>query len=88
MSTFQLTVSSPDGNVFNGECVKLDVRGAEGELAIMAGHTPFITSVVKGTCTLHMEDGTQRRGTTNGGLLTVGKDSVTFLSGSFRFEES
>ena len=35
MNTFKLTVASPDGNKFCGEVVKLDVRGTEGELAIM-----------------------------------------------------
>ena len=47
MNTFHLTVASPDGNKFDGEVYKLDVRGVEGELAIMAGHIPFITSVGK-----------------------------------------
>ena len=51
MKTFRLIVSSPDGNKFDGEAVKLDVRGTEGELAIMAGHIPFVTSLVKSSCT-------------------------------------
>ena len=87
MNTFQLTVSSPDGNKFCGECIKLDVRGTEGELAIMAGHIPFVTSVVKGTCTLWLADDTQKTATTEGGLLSVSADAVTFLSGTFRFED-
>ena len=87
MNTFKLTVSSPDGNKFCGECVKLDLRGTEGELAIMAGHIPFITSVVKCPCTVWMEDGTKKTATTEGGLLSVGRDSVTFISGSFKFDE-
>ena len=45
MKTFHLTISSPDGNVFDGEIYKLDLRGVEGELAIMAGHVPFVTSI-------------------------------------------
>ena len=45
MKTFRLVVSSPDGNKFDGEAIKFDVRAAEGELAVMAGHIPFMTSV-------------------------------------------
>ena len=45
MNTFGLTISSPDGNIFQGEAVKLSVRGIEGDLAVMAGHIPFITAV-------------------------------------------
>ena len=55
MSTFHLTVSSPDGNKFDGEVFKFDVRGVEGELAIMAGHIPFITSVIKAPCTVWLD---------------------------------
>ena len=87
MNTFNLTVSSPDGNKFKGECVKLDVRGALGELAIMAGHIPFVTSVVKCTAIIHLPDGQEKTAKTEGGLLTVAKDGVTFLSGTFKFDE-
>ena len=86
MNTFKLTVSSPDGNRFCGEAVKLDVRGVEGDLAIMAGHVPFVTSLVKCPCIIWLEDGSKKTATANGGLLTVAPDSVTLLSGSFQFE--
>ena len=87
MNTFKLIISSPDGNKFEGEAVKLDVRGVEGELAIMAGHIPFITSVVKAPCTVWLEDGSSRTAKADGGLLTVNKDNVILLSGSFSFDK-
>jgi len=85
MKTYKLTVSSPDGNIFSGECVKFDARGTEGEFAVMAGHVPFVTSVVKGNCVITLEDGSQKKAVTEGGLITVGMDRVNFLSGSFKF---
>ena len=87
MNTFKLTVSSPDGNKFEGEVVKLDVRGVEGELAIMAGHIPFVTSLVEAPCTICLEDGSKRNAFTCGGLLTVSSDGVTLLSSSFLFKD-
>ncbi len=87
MNTFKLTVASPDGNIFAGDVVKLDVRGTEGELAIMAGHIPFVTSVVKGQCAVWLDENTKKTAVTQGGLLTVDADSVTFLSGTFSFDE-
>lgn len=87
MNTFKLTVASPDGNKFCGDIVKLDVRGTEGELAIMAGHIPFTTSVVKAPCAVWLDEDTKKTATVDGGLLTVGADSVTLLSGSFKFDE-
>lgn len=87
MNTFKLIVSSPDGNKFCGEIVKLDVRGVEGELAIMAGHIPFVTSVVKCPCAIWIDEDTKRTATTDGGLLSVDTDSVTLLAGSFKFDD-
>lgn len=87
MNTFKLTVASPDGNKFCGDVVKLDVRGVEGELAVMAGHVPFVTSIVNCPVTIELEDGSKKTATSDGGLLTVGKDEVTLLSGSFEFNE-
>ena len=86
MKTFTLVVSSPDGNKFNGEVVKLDVRGVEGELAVMAGHIPFVTSLVNAPCTLWLPDGSKKTATTDGGVLSVSKDAVTIISGSFKFD--
>ena len=87
MNTYKLTIASPDGNAFSGEAVKLDVRGTEGELAVMAGHIPFVTSVVGGACAVWTDESTKRTATLDGGLLTVGADAVTLLSGSFRFDQ-
>ena len=88
MTTFKLTVSSPDGDLFSGEIVNLSLRGAMGDLAVMAGHVPFITSVVPGECKIEFEDGEEKIGTTEGGILTVAKDKVTLLAGSFKWKEA
>lgn len=87
MSTFHLTVSSPDGNKFDGDVFKFDVRGVEGELAIMAGHIPFITSVIKAPCTVWLDEDKKKTAVSDGGLLTVDTDRVTFISGSFEFTD-
>ena len=87
MSTFHLTVSSPDGNKFDGDVFKFDVRGVEGELAIMAGHIPFITSVIKAPCTIWIDEDKKKTAVSDGGLLTVDTDRVTFISGSFEFKD-
>lgn len=87
MNTFHLTVASPDGNKFDGEVYKLDVRGVEGELAIMAGHIPFITSVIKAPCAVWLSEEEKKTAISDGGLLTVDTDQVTFISGSFEFTD-
>ena len=86
MKTFHLTVSSPDGNIFDGEIYKLDVRGVEGELAIMAGHVPFVTAVKCAPCRVWINDDTLKEATLDGGLLTVDKNGATLIAGSFKFK--
>ena len=83
MKTFPLTIASPDGNLFDQPVVRLILRGTEGDLAVMAGHIPFITAVRPGDCRVELEDGSEKLGRLDGGLLTVAEDRVTLLSGSF-----
>ena len=81
MNTFKLVISSPCGDLFNGDVVSVSFRGAEGELAVMAGHVPFITTVKPCDCRLLLANGEQKIARTAGGILTVSKEKVTFLSG-------
>ena len=87
MNTYKLTIATPDGNRFQGEVYALFVRGADGDLAVLARHTPFITSVMAGKCRIQLPDDTEKTATLDGGLLTVGIDAVTLLSGSFKWDE-
>lgn len=85
MKEFHLTISSPDGNIFDGDIYKLDVRGVEGELAIMAGHVPFVTSIKSAPCMVWIDDDTPKEAYADGGLLTVDKNGAVLISGSFKF---
>lgn len=87
MKTYLLNISSPDGKLFSGQVVSLIVRGVEGEFCVLADHIPFITSVVDGKCIIELEDGTVKEGHTEGGLITVGKNEVTYLTAGVTFEE-
>ena len=87
MNTYTLTIATPDGNRFQGEVVGLFVRGAEGDLAVFAGHVPFITSVQAGQCRIHLPDDDEKSATLDGGLLTVSGKAVTLLSGSFQWDK-
>ena len=86
MSTFPLLISSPDGDLFRGDAEKLILRGTEGDLAVMAGHVPFVTAVVKGRCVLETASGERKEGTIEDGLLTVEKEQVTVLTSALELE--
>ncbi len=85
MSTFPLIISSPDGDLFRGEAEMLIVRGTEGDLAIMAGHVPFVTAVVRGRCAVVTPEG-RKEGTVEEGLLTVDEKQTTLLTSALEFE--
>ena len=87
MSTFPLLISSPDGDLFRGEAEKLILRGTEGDLAVMAGHVPFITAVVKGRCVLVAAGGDRKEGTIEDGLLTVSREQVTVLTSALELDQ-
>lgn len=87
MNTFLLNIASPDGKIFSGEVISITLRGVEGDFAILAGHIPFISNVTQNKCILELPDGTIRNGQTEGGMITVDRDEVTFLTSGVNFDE-
>ncbi len=81
MKSYKLTILSPDGEVFNGDAICLSLRGAEGDLAIMGGHIPFITTVKPGKCVVTLPDESEMEGYLETGILDVGKEDVKLLVG-------
>ena len=85
MNTFFLRVATPDGDSFKGEAIMLVVRGVEGELAIMAGHVPFVTSVKPCKIKIETEDD-EFFANIGGGILSVTKEETVLMSSSFEKE--
>ena len=80
MKSFPLIISSPDGDLFRGDAEMLILRGTEGDLAIMAGHVPFVTAVVKGRCVVVTAEEERKEGVIEEGLLTVDAEKTTVLT--------
>ena len=87
MSTFPLTISSPDGDLFRGDAEMLILRGTEGDLAVMAGHVPFVTAIVRGRCVIVVSETERKEGAIEEGLLTVDPDQVTVLTSALEFDK-
>ena len=87
MKTFPLIISSPDGDLFQGDAEILILRGTEGDLAILAGHIPFVTAVVKGRCVVETAEGERKEGEIEEGLLTVDEEKVTVLTSGLNWKE-
>lgn len=89
MKNFHLQIAAPDGLRYDGDAVQISVRGIEGELAVLAGHIPFVTALKAGECRVYIgESGeTIRRAQYSGGMLTVADGVVRMISADFRWEE-
>ena len=87
MNTFSLMISSPDGDLYRGDAGMLILRGTEGDLAIMAGHVPFVTAVVKGNCVVITDADERKEGVIEEGLLTVDADRTTVLTSALTWNK-
>lgn len=87
MKTYHLIISTPDGNVFDGDAAMLTVRGSEGDLAVLADHIPFITAVKDCEAGIIFGDNEEKRAKIGGGILTVNKQVTTLLTSDFKFIE-
>ena len=85
MKTFKFVISTPDGNLYDGDIVKISLRGAEGDLAVLANHTPFVTSVKPCRAHIELEDGTDKPFEVERGLLNVSDNKVILMSGSAKW---
>lgn len=80
MKIFRMTISTPDGNLFDGDIQSISLRGTEGELAVMAGHTPFVTITKPGVCKLLLEDNTETSFETEEGILSVWENKARLVT--------
>ena len=87
MKTFLLKITSPEGDIFSENVVSVSVRGTEGDLAIMAGHVPFVSYVKPCDCKIELEEGEERTGSLEGGVLVVSAEKTILLSGDFTWKE-
>lgn len=86
MRTFLLKISSPEGDIFSENVVCLNVRGTEGDLAVMAGHIPFVSYVQPCDAKIILEDGNEKIGSVGGGVLVVSPEKTILLSGDFSWK--
>ena len=77
--TLRLEVVTPSRRVLEGRASEVRIPGALGELGILPGHTPLLTSL--GTGEVKFSDGTTTgRVVIQGGFAEVQPDAVTVLA--------
>ncbi|NBI12217.1 F0F1 ATP synthase subunit epsilon [[Haemophilus] felis] len=80
MSVFNLTVVSAEQQIFSGEVKSIQASGIEGELGILAGHTPLLTAIKPGIVKITFADGKEDVIYVSGGFLEVQPNVVIVLA--------
>jgi len=79
---FPLEIFSPDGKHYEDHAEILNVRLSDGEIGIMAGHSPLI-GVIDTSQMNFKRDGKTFEFAISGGILNVQDDKVVILADSF-----
>lgn len=88
MAEFNLKIVSPDGIFYDGTARQLSLRSIDGDVAVMAGHIPYLTAVGIGECRVYAEEGSEPRlAACCGGLLNVTKEGVFLAPTTFEWAE-
>ena len=87
MSSFHLQIVTPDGEFFDGPAQRVRVRTISGDVAILAGHIPYVTALGIGEAAVTTEDGTDRKAAASGGMLSVTEDKVSVVATTFEWAE-
>jgi len=78
--TVNLNVVSAEEALFSGSIESLQITGSEGELGIMPGHSPLLTSLKPGMARIVKQGGEEEVLYLSGGMLEVQPNSVTVLA--------
>lgn len=78
--TLQVELVSPERILFSGDATSVTARTAEGDIAFLTGHAPFIGLLDIGAVTIDLADGTRMKVAVHGGFVEVMDDRVTVLS--------
>ena len=86
MTPFSLKIVTPDGLIFDGEAEELIVRSSTGDVAILAKHVNYVTSLGMGRAVV-IANGQRRTAACIGGMLSVVDGNVTLVPTTFEWAD-
>ncbi len=79
MDTFQVHILAADQTFYEGPCLSLTIPASDGELGILAHHSPMIAAVKPGTLRYQIPGEEPRLAAISPGIVKVEKDDVLVL---------
>jgi F-type H+-transporting ATPase subunit epsilon len=80
MATFQLEVVSADRMVWSGEATMLITRTIEGEIGVLANHSPLLGVLAPGLVEIRPAEGATMFAAVDGGFLSVANNRISVLA--------
>src|SRR5262245_51560905 len=71
---------SPERLLFSGEVAEVDIPGTEGDMGILPGHAPVLSTLRPGVVTMTKDDGAKERIFVRGGFAEVNPQGLTVLA--------
>ena len=78
MSNYQLSIITPNGNVFDGQINSLIATGNSGSFGVLGQHAPMVISLKSGPLTVK-QDGKDNYFAVSSGILEVNEQSNCLL---------
>ncbi len=79
MANFHFDLVSPEKLLFAGEVGQVDLPGSEGDMGVLAGHAPLVTTLRPGIIVVYRDAGDMKV-VVDGGFAEVGPAGLTVLA--------
>lgn len=79
MAQLEVDLVAADRKVWSGAAKQVSAPAADGEIGILAGHTPLLSVLRGGTVRVTAVDGNDVTVGISGGFLSVDSDAVTIV---------
>ena len=80
MATFTFELVSPERVLFSGEVDAVVLPATEGDMTVLAGHSPVMTTLKTGFLVITSTPGNGRRILVRGGFADVNQNGLTVLA--------
>ncbi|BDZ42968.1 hypothetical protein GCM10025865_22670 [Paraoerskovia sediminicola] len=86
MAHLNVDVVATDRKIWSGEARQVSAPAADGEIGILAGHSPLLAVLRPGALRITPADGVVVRATVSGGFISVDDNQVTVVADDVEVE--
>ncbi|MDM8335071.1 F0F1 ATP synthase subunit epsilon [Wolbachia pipientis] len=80
MNTFKVQFFSPDNQIIFNKVISLSVSGLEGEIMVLAHHSPYLIYLLPGIITVKVNNRKREKVVISGGILEVVSNDCSFMT--------